>query len=446
VQSYFTDNTTSTLPPTFHTSCSGLCGSSGWRAHAAYLDSGFHGLNAVDSDLHLGATLGTDGVLNFTYFLYTNGTSSGLQFFIGTTQYALPISDQQFAEVPVSIPLPAGSYDFVWNYHQEFGTFGVATVRNLILVGDVSGNATLASLVPCPLGQYAQDPSDPQCTLCPPGSFASSNASTGCSVCPLNTANFIYGQSQCQTCSVGTYTKQQGSQSCVTDCVFSPFAGSTQTFNLTTLPTTSIYDASRRLYYINVCQPIGNVCPDAYVCVENLDGTFDEIGNSVRVIPQNASSLAPFSLAFDNGPATAQCPNGTSTLVQFQCDPTANPGYPTLVSDQGCVYTFNWLSIASCPVCSDADYQTVTGVCEGGNRQISKTRLSQCNGPSSIAVPSEGCSAAEFPTGAIVGVVIAFVVVVAIAGVIIWRNRRLSQQYNSLRERSNSVSGESSGL
>jgi len=86
-----------------------------------------------------------------------------------------------------------------------------------------------------------------------------------------------------------------------------------------------------------------------------------------------------------------------------------------------------------------AQYVTImtmihTGVCDGNRRQISRTRVSLCNGPLAQPFLYEKCSSHEFPTGAVVAVVVVFVVVVAVAGFIIWRNRRLSQRYNALVE------------
>jgi hypothetical protein len=69
---------------------------------------------------------------------------------------------------------------------------------------------------------------------------------------------------------------------------------------------------------------------------------------------------------------------------------------------------------------------------------MSKTRVSQCNGEASIAVPAESCSSTEFPVAAIVVVVVVFVAIVALAGFIFFRNRRLVAQYTALVEETKS--------
>jgi len=451
IASYFTDNSTYTLPSAFSTTCSGNCGSPGWRAVGTYVDSGNQGAQAVDSTLYFNSTLGVDGFLNFSYVLSVTQTDSGLQFFINGNLYPLPYpnSDKKRdaldgGATAVQIPLTAGTYQFAWNYHQEQGTAGLVRLSNIVSQGDISGIQTLDTLTPCAPGSFASSAQASTCSLCAPGSYAQNPGSTSCVSCPVNTYAAAPGQTGCAPCSVGTYTSTNGSSTCITSCVFTPFNTTSESFNLTTLGTATAYDSSRYIYTISVCQQLSGACSGSYACYQSLDGSFTSIGSTLQIVPQNASSLAPFSILLENGPASAQCPNGTSTEIQFLCDPSAGNGVPTFVTSVDCVYSFNWLTSSGCPVCLDSDYLTVTGVCSGGSRSISKTRQSFCNGPAAIDVPSEGCSSAEFPTGAVVAVVIVFVVIVAIAGFIFWRNRRLTAQYSQLRARSGSVGSDGS--
>jgi len=267
-------------------------------------------------------------------------------------------------------------------------------------------------------------------------------------VCDKNYYNPSSGQSGCLPCGEGSYTEEQGSQRCVTDCSYD-IAG--KTYDLTQTGGVTAYDNNRQLYYINVCDVVGGSCPNSHVCLEMSNGTYIELGNSFRLVEANTTqttpvgrtrdaSGSPFSIYFEHG-STYNCPdsNGASTQIQFQCDTTATSTTPTFIEESDCVYKFYWQTIYACPVCADSDYQTVTGVCDGSRRQISKTRINQCNGPLTINVPDEGCSAREFPTGAVVAVVVVFVVVVAVAAFIVWRNRRLAQQYATLMEETRSV-------
>jgi len=213
------------------------------------------------------------------------------------------------------------------------------------------------------------------------------------------------------------------------------------------------FDNNRQVYYINICDVVGGSCPNSHVCVLLNDGSYVEIGDSFRLVEPNrnssepvrtrAANQSPFSIYFEHG-STVDCPNaaGASTQIQFECDPTATSTSPTFITEDDCVYRFYWQTIYACPVCTESDYNVVTGVCDGSSRQISKTRINQCNGPLTVDVPDESCSSHEFPTGAVVAVVVVFVVVVAVAAFIIWRNRRLAQRYNSLVEETRSNTGQ----
>jgi len=354
--------------------------------------------------------------------------------------YPIP-APNGYTEIPVTVPLPAGSHSFVWNYHQDTGA-GIAILRNIVVVGAADGIATLTDLVPCPAGQYSFDPSDSHCSLCTAGSY-SGDAATACALCAENTYNPGEGQAECLPCGEGSFTEGPGKSRCVTDCTY--FIGG-KTYDLTNIGSVTAYDKQRQLFHINVCDVAGDYCPNSFVCIERGNGTYVEVGNSFRLVETNTSAVAkrdvnqsPFTIYFEHG-TTNGCPAaGASTEIQFQCDPSGTTaGTPTFIEEDNCVYLFYWQTIYACPVCTEADYQIVKGVCDGSHRQISKTRINDCNGPLTVSVPDESCSAREFPTGAVVAVVVVFVVVVAVAAFIVWRNRRLAQRYNALIEETRS--------
>jgi hypothetical protein len=56
---FFFDNTTSQWPAGWSTSCSGSCGSSGWRLRGSYIDSGFHNFD-TDTDVDSFVSLQTE--------------------------------------------------------------------------------------------------------------------------------------------------------------------------------------------------------------------------------------------------------------------------------------------------------------------------------------------------------------------------------------------------
>jgi hypothetical protein len=395
-------------------------------------------MNPIDSALYLSVTFGVAGYVNFTFANEVSNTNSGLQFILDGALQQLPAAPTQTTHQTVQIPVTSGSHSLVWNYHQEAGTKGVVHLSNVILVGDVTGAQTLSQLPECPAGTFASSTSSLSCTPCAAGNFSANPGSSSCDVCPVNTTAAQAGQSSCESCGVGTFTNAAGSQECITNCVFSPFfPNSSASFDLTSLGTAQWLEDSV-IYTINVCQQLSGGCANSYVCSETRDGVYSSLGSSIHIIPQNVDSLSPFSIRFDNGPASAQCPNGTASNIQFICFPNDDGGSPEFHSFTDCVYNFNWPNSAGCPVCVEDDYLTLRGVCSGGSRIISKTKQAYCNGPASIDVLSEDCSSSEFPNGAIIAIVVAFVVIVAIAGFVFWRNRRLSVQYSQLRAQADS--------
>ena len=69
---------------------------------------------------------------------------------------------------------------------------------------------------------------------------------------------------------------------------------------------------------------------------------------------------------------------------------------------------------------------------------MSRTRISQCNGASSIVLKDSKCSGQEFPLAAILVIVFIFIAVVAVAAFIFFRNRKLTAKYASLMEETRS--------
>jgi hypothetical protein len=201
-----------------------------------------------------------------------------------------------------------------------------------------------------------------------------------------------------------------------------------------------VYDNLRNKYLINVCNNVGAACPQTHACIVAVDGSTADAGNSFRFAPDtDNSTVVPFSIYFEHGDT---CPGTTvqrATAIQFQCDSDLSSSVPTFVSqDENCLSTFAWGTLLACSKCTDSDYTIVTGVCSGGHRKMSKTRVNSCNGDPVIPIPDESCSGQEFPLGAILAIVFVFIAVVAVAGFIFFRNRRLSAQYAALIEETRS--------
>lgn len=372
---------------------------------------------------------------------------SGLQFGIDEYLTPLPLPPTATAPLTVTYPLTTGYHELTWVYHQEGGP-GLATLKNLIIVGLHNGQGTLSQPYPCPGGTFSTDPKATSCTECPAGSY-STPGSTACTLCPINTYSTNSGSATCTPCGQGSTTANAiGSTYCTTTCVFD-IAG--KLFNLTTLGNFSIYTSAtginRNFFELDVCSTLGNdlsfprTCVGNHICQVYFDGVKLDVGRSFRVVPNNVSSDTPFSIYFEHG-QTSLCSNssGATTIINFACNPTSGASAPIFVQQSAdyCTYQFYWQHYAACPVCTTNDYTTVLGTCSGSRRQVSSTRVNNCNGAFSLPSPTQSCSSTEFPTGGVVATVVVFAAVVSGAGVVVWRNRVMARRYATLMEDSRS--------
>jgi len=444
---YFTNDSASSLPAGFITGCSGVCGSQGWRNLGGQIDSGFHQSNTIDSWVSLTQNFDFMGEVSFTYSLSTMDTtsSSGLTFMIDNIaqQWTLAQSSRAVAAAndtknyTAVVQVPSGQHVLKWNFHQERSS-GRAVLSKIILKGAQDGISG-GDYVACPPGQYSSDAAASACTLCPAGSYSGQPASSGCTACSNNTYNPNPGASSCLSCGYGSYTSVNGSTQCVTNCQYTFATG--ETFNLNGLPNTTVFNDLRQKFLINVCQNVGGRC-NSHVCIENVDGSIIDAGNSLRVVPDDANSSSnPFAIHFEHGDVcvTSQDRKERVTVIQFQCE-TENPSnQPDFVSaDNDCRTLLNWRTLLGCRKCTESDYTVVRGVCTGGHRKMSKTRIGSCNGEALIALEDENCSSREVALPAIIVVAVVLVVVILIAVFIFYRNRRLSIQYASLMEETRS--------
>jgi len=138
------------------------------------------------------------------------------------------------------------------------------------------------------------------------------------------------------------------------------------------------------------------------------------------------------------GGSSKGCAPGTqrSVAINFLCAPLIAPGHPEFVSSSGCSSIFVWKSLYGCRACTEADYQTVTGVCDGSVRQVSKMRVNACNGQSEI-MTEDGCASYEFPLVAVIAAVSSFAFVIALVALIAYlKFRKLRVKYSRVNEQS----------
>jgi len=362
---------------------------------------------------------------NFT----SSSQSNTLALYVdGRVQYVFTSSNGAVFEE--SVYVSAGSHQIVWNYHQEAGSYGTASISTIAVSGTSTGGAQQVS---CPAGEYSPTSGSVSCSLCNAGTY-STVGSNSCTPCPLNSFSSAEASSSCTTCANGTYTSQSGAIYCQTNCTFG-------SYSLASLQGVHgpIYDYQSNSYYINLCdvQQVKN-CSSTHACEVATSGYAYDDGNYLSyVVSTSPSSGQTLELWFNNGDS-AGCSSGStrSTVIYFICDSDvseANPTYEDFDSDT-CVTTFTWRNLAGCPVCTPNDYNTVTGACESGSRSVTKTRNAVCNGPSLINLPSTSCQDVEFPLG-VVFFFLGLVIVLVGVSIFVWvRHRKLSANYSRLVE------------
>jgi hypothetical protein len=451
---YFNDNYTTTWPAGFTTGCSGACITPGWRVLNGKVDSGVQSTsgfdNPVDSWLQFETDLVVDGLLTFNYTVgmkgavpsQTQGSMDGLLFYVDGQITAIrtveTVADAA-GDIDVAIPLTQGHHVLKWVYHQTNGN-ALAYIHDMYVTG--AANSILASSpTQCPGGYFSTSNTDTSCTPCPAGTAALGPAATECFPCGNNQYALYPGSATCTACESGSTSPYQ-SVICTPQCEFT--RGDLQyslsgPFNETKSPI-----GAHQQFYINVCGFTTEQCPNSHSCLQT-DGQFSSAGASFRLTdPTPTVTDSVFAVYFEHG-TNENCYQNATTIIDFFCDTAQTQDNVPVFYEQkdACTNHFTWSHISACPVCTDKDYREITGVCSGGHREVSRTRINTCNGAAVVSVPSKKCSSHEFPTGAIVAVVVVFVVLVAAALVVVIRNRMLSNMYSRLLHDTKSQTGAS---
>ncbi|XP_026865487.2 endosome/lysosome-associated apoptosis and autophagy regulator family member 2 [Electrophorus electricus] len=294
-----------------------------------------------------------------------------------------------------------------------------------------------SACVPCPAGHYIDEKSS-RCQECPPNTFLS--------------GHHIYGRAACQHCGPGSHSDQEHrlcfsdclfthaepNQTLQYD--FSPLGsiGSIMNGPSFTSKGTKYY----HLFNISLCGQEGHgpaVCTDNVTDLSDKDATATVVEAFIcqsTIIPSEgrgfkaALSSQPISLAdsflgatvekslsgviarpelFRNPPtsvpdvsffyrslqATASCEKGRNTVVTLRCNPEQGAKGEISVPREcpagtcdGCTFYFLWESSSACPLCTEADYHHVEGVCRAGVQDTvyvwSEPRL--CSGGLSLPV------------------------------------------------------------
>eukprot|EP01114_Cavostelium_apophysatum_P007372 TRINITY_DN1945_c0_g1_i2.p1 TRINITY_DN1945_c0_g1~~TRINITY_DN1945_c0_g1_i2.p1 ORF type:complete len:1604 (-),score=325.86 TRINITY_DN1945_c0_g1_i2:47-4858(-) len=374
------------------TSCSGDCGSNGFRHMDSYIDSGIgHGVS-VDVFLSMIAPLANGpGKVSFNFTLKC--IRSCLLEFVDEGFQTASFDTATNRVVNYNLawnPDDNGRHTLKWNFHRDDPTNANHNDRVMIHWIKVSGTSTggASECVGCAAGTYSPGRVS-QCTKCDVGEESAAKAST-CYDCPPNYFNDVPG-GVCLPCGHGT-TSPQGSANCTTPCRYTTdFMGewSRYTYNVEALKRDDemwgpIYDdeyaKNDMTYYINVCSrkhhnhtcfdQRGNAI-DSYACQITTHDYGVDLGRVMGFYDYEPNPAEGFILSYTQGKV---CDNGPrQTNVTFICDPNAGVGAPVgtvPVESPTCRYNFIWNSTYGCPLCSPSHFTCFTlGQCRNGTQQ-----------------------------------------------------------------------------
>jgi hypothetical protein len=432
---WFDGDTLTSLPVGWSTFCTGLgCGSSGWRARGSYIDSGFHYTREVESNLALALTLATPGFVSFTWSITGGSDRDRLRFLINDRPVALKGSSLVQGSQNEIFELNAGTVRLQWTHHQEEGHVSQTKLSDVVVAGFASG-PTVARV--CPAGYHS----------------ANTGTASYCEPCAPGTAQPLAGQSSCNTCEAGTYSSASASLSCsvcgegtaseagASGCSVGTFGDcawqiDNKTVDLSPIgvDSTLFKDTLGRKYELKLCRS-GNFSTsqcnkiDSHVCMyQGAVGLDSGSAASTLVV---GSSL---SLVYKTEIANSLCATPSSITLVFICDTTQGISAPQVVGtaeSSPCSVVANWQTRFACPICLETDYLVYSGKCDSGLQKDTYIRLTQCNGPESYIVERVCAEVGlSFTVLYIVGGL--FVALAAIAGVTLWRWRKMQMRYSRL--------------
>lgn len=445
-------------PPGFRTACSGRCGTFGWRMINNFVESGFHSVQSeVDSELYLETNFIQEGKISFKYLLNALKSSDtaldnglpGFQFFIDGKPEERSIvyhPDEDVTQTAIFSGIGVGPHVFHWVFHQPLGS----NRNKRIILSDIevfgSDRGSAYDFKSCPRGTHSREGSY-TCDLCPPGTY-SNLGRPACSICEANKYADIAGSPQCEPCGISVNATTDRTSCDTNGCIFTN-TNLQKVYNLTSLNRLvhlKSADGNSRIS-LNICNKLdlASQCFDAnnvlinntFVCLSNQsNGIGKNAGRLLNVLyEKNADNEEELKLKYTRG---VNC--GTQSTAQlytdviFICDPNVTQFVPPEVHEiAACRITLLWRHIASCPVCTNADYVEQLGECEGGKQNVVHVRSSNCNGEEVKYVESRDCSPV-YSVSIPIAIIVAAAFSILILGLIIVgiRNKKMSDQYQML--------------
>ncbi|KAJ3452120.1 hypothetical protein M0812_03884 [Anaeramoeba flamelloides] len=384
-------------PHDFQTSCSGDCGTSGWRLVDDYLDSGTGHDDDVESYLEYDFHSESKGYIKIDFDLQCTDDffsflikKCGVTFYLDGESKKSYKSDQ-FDDKKITISFSdAGDHKLIikfWKayfYYISGSNHDVTRVKSISVHGLKEGGSD--DCVECNKGLFSKGKVS-SCTLCALGNYSNIFGATTCHECPENTFNDYYGSTKCVNCGAGTFSNAGSTECDNNNCTYrinelieydlKPLASSNQIFKKL---------HSNQIFKINICYKNEEVdyCKDEYgnaiktfICqnITDLPSQYD-LGNTIEYLPLDTSQDDANKSSFDgdgllirylNG---KKCSNGIYryTNISLICDMGAGMGEPEAGSDgvekDTCTYEFIWKSMYACPLCTESDYDYYYTPCE----------------------------------------------------------------------------------
>ncbi|KAJ3431631.1 hypothetical protein M0812_20545 [Anaeramoeba flamelloides] len=387
------------FPPEFTTSCTGSCGTDGWRKFDNYLDSGFGHLGVVSSLLTYEFETDDGGEIEIIHSLscvddsghYWN-SDCGVTFYVdgyGVEGY----SSSNYEDKQTVLAFgDSGNHTVTIKFWKDYTSANETNTDRLRLSflkvsGVTIGGADSCSN--CSAGQYSLGNTN-KCTKCEMGNFNDQEGQSTCDLCEKNTYNRNLGQTQCLECGHRT-TSEPGSSDCDNHhCVFE--LDEDIKFNLSGLASPHemvgpITDGSAYEFYINLCylNASQDVCQsknghiiNSRAC-QRIDTQYHsyvwDLGSNIDVlelphsynlydIPINEQGVL-FRLIDGGG--------GRITNITILCDIQQGVGQlgPDGViedDDHKKEYKFIWKTQYGCRMCLESDYTHYFTACENNQR------------------------------------------------------------------------------
>eukprot|EP01129_Flabellula_baltica_P004543 TRINITY_DN1589_c0_g1_i1.p1 TRINITY_DN1589_c0_g1~~TRINITY_DN1589_c0_g1_i1.p1 ORF type:complete len:1762 (-),score=366.97 TRINITY_DN1589_c0_g1_i1:36-5285(-) len=399
-------------PDFMTTSCSGDCGTSGWRLRGEYADSGTDHANNAEPVLQVEVDI-IDHVKNKveysvemecdTYFCY-------LQVYLDRNLMGIH-TERSTAINTYSFDVEPGHHTIQFAFVKYSGrSEEKAILHNLTIWGSSVGGAHQCD--DCTAGTAAALEST-YCEICPPGTYSGEKASE-CSLCPENTFSDQNKTKECIPCGHNTFTPEGSTVCSINNCQFDD---GKYLYDLNPLSRDDVMwgpvlDEGEHSYYINPCSTShSNVsCFDdegnplkTFACQHvGAWGHATDLGHVMGYYPYSDETGYGVILEFTQG--TPGCGNEfldqpdipRSANVSVICDPEAGAGvfegeypiYRGTVYPHLCNYELQLRSIYGCPVCTDSHYHEIYEECVDGVQQITyqwNTNPKNCH--SGISLP-----------------------------------------------------------